>query len=99
MDVELIISGGVVVTVDKQRRCINDGGIAINNGKIVAVASSNEINKEFNAKKIIDAKNKVIIPGLIDTHAHAGHGLIKTMAMNDDWEQVCGDVYRKGSTP
>ena len=99
VDVELIISGGFVVTVDKQRRCINDGGIAINNGKIVAVASSNEINKEFNAKKIIDAKNKVIIPGLIDTHAHAGHGLIKTMATNDDWEQVCGDVYRKGSTP
>lgn len=98
LDVELIISGGVVVTVDEKRRVINDGGIAINNGKIVAIAHSKEINNQFNAKKVINAKGKVIIPGLIDTHAHAGHGLIKTMAMNDDWEQVCGDIYRKGST-
>ena len=99
MDVELIISGGVIVTVDDHRRVINDGSVVINDGRIIAVAPSIEIINKFRAKKTIDAIGKIVIPGLIDTHAHAGHGLIKTMAMNDDWEQVCGDVYRKGSTP
>ena len=99
MDVELIVSGGVVITVDKDRRVINNGSLAIKGGKIVAVGSSSEIDQKYNANRIISADGKVIIPGLIDVHAHAGHGLIKTMGLNDDWEKVCGDVYREGSTP
>lgn len=99
LDVELIISGGVVVTVDDQRRIINNGAIVINAGKIIAVAPNTETLSKFRAKTTIDATGKIAIPGLIDTHAHAGHGLIKTMAMNDDWEKVCGDVYTVGSTP
>lgn len=99
MDVELIISGGVVVTVNDQRTVINNGAIVINGDRIIAVAPTAEILSKFNAKTTIDATGKVAIPGLIDTHAHAGHGLIKTMAMNDDWEKVCGDIYKVGSTP
>ncbi|MDA9553619.1 amidohydrolase family protein [Emcibacteraceae bacterium] len=99
MDVELIISGGVIVTIDDQRRVIKDGAIVINNGQIIAVDQSTTIQNKFNAKKTINASGKVIIPGLIDTHAHAGHALIKTMGLNADWEEVCGDIYRKGSTP
>eukprot|EP00873_Tetraselmis_striata_P026308 jgi/Tetstr1/446572/TSEL_034097.t1 len=41
------------------------------------------------------------MPGLIDVHAHAGHGLIKTMGMDigNRWEEICGEVYTTGSTP
>ena len=86
MDVELIISGGVIVTIDDQRRVISDGSIVINNGQIIAVNQITTIQNKFNAKKTINACGKVIIPGLIDTHAHAGHALIKTMGLNADWE-------------
>ncbi len=99
MNVELIISGCVIVTVDDQRRIINKGAIIIDDGRIIAVGPSSETLDKFSAKKTIDATNKVAIPGLIDTHAHAGHGLVKTMAMNDDWEKICGKVYTLGSTP
>ena len=48
MDVELIISGGVIVTIDDQRRVIKDGAIVINNGQIIAVDQSTTIQNKFN---------------------------------------------------
>jgi len=51
---------------------IDNGAIAIKDGKIIAVAENRSIN-QFKGKqtKVIDLKGKVIIPGLIDTHIHA----------------------------
>ena len=41
------------------------------------------------------------MPGLIDGHAHAGHGLIKTMGggRSDLWYEACEQAYTVGSTP
>jgi cytosine/adenosine deaminase-related metal-dependent hydrolase len=41
------------------------------------------------------------LPGLIDAHAHAGHGLIKTMGggRSDLWYSACERAYTIGSTP
>ena len=49
----------------------------------------------------IDASGKVVIPGLIDVHAHAGHGLIKTMGMEQatTGKSICNAAYTSGSTP
>lgn len=48
---------------------IKDGAIAVKDGKIVFVGPTNKAH--FNAKKIIDAKNKVVMPGFVDSHTHA----------------------------
>ena len=48
---------------------IQDGAIAIKNGKIIFVGKTNKVR--FNAKKVIDAKNKVVMPGFVDCHTHA----------------------------
>jgi len=45
---------------------INKGSIAIDKGYIVEIGK----NLKFNAKKTIDAKNKVVMPGFIDPHTH-----------------------------
>lgn len=45
------------------------GGIAVNNGKIFALASDEDLP---DAKRIIDAKGNHIIPGVLDTHVHIG---------------------------
>ncbi len=41
------------------------------------------------------------MPGLVDGHAHAGHGLIKTMGggRSDLWYEACELAYTVGSTP
>ena len=48
---------------------IKDGAVAIKDGKIIFIGLSSEAN--FNAKNIINAKNKVVMPGFIDCHTHA----------------------------
>ncbi len=51
---------------------IKNGAIAIQNGKIVFIGKTNDIKKRnINAKKTIDAKNKVVMPGFVDCHTHA----------------------------
>ena len=57
--------------MDAQRRVIDDGAVAILGDSIVAVGKSAEIESKYEAPKIIDARAGIIMPGLINGHAHA----------------------------
>ena len=49
---------------------IQNGAIAILDEKIVGVGTTNEITKNFIAENIIDASEKVVMPGFVDAHTH-----------------------------
>jgi 5-methylthioadenosine/S-adenosylhomocysteine deaminase len=63
------------------------------------VGTTLEITAAYTAKNEIDASRKVIMPGLIDGHAHAGHALVKSMGVNqlDAWGDACYQIYQRGS--
>ncbi|MET0527723.1 MAG: amidohydrolase family protein, partial [Microvirga sp.] len=69
--------------------------------RIIDVGPTSEILARQSAPKTIDASRKAVIPGLIDAHAHAGHGLIKTMGADDSgaWYKACELAYTVASTP
>lgn len=96
---DIIVTGGFVVTVDPDRRVIENGAVAITGDRIEAIGTAAEIGTE--AATVIDARGKAVLPGLIDVHAHAGHGLIKTMGGGDSgaWYKACELAYTVGSTP
>ncbi|WP_416356193.1 amidohydrolase family protein [Aureimonas phyllosphaerae] len=98
---DLVVSRAYVITMDGTRRVIPDGAVAIAAGRIVAVGSRAEIEATHPGAPSLDAAGKVMMPSLIDVHAHAGHGLIKTMGMEDGdhWERICGEVYTQASPP
>ena len=98
---DILIRNGVVVTVDPKRRVIEDGAVAITGDRIVAIGPSEAVAAAHPAATVIDARHKAVIPGLIDGHAHAGHGLIKTMGggRSDLWYEACATVYTVASTP
>lgn len=50
---------------------IQNGAVAIANGKIVAVGESDALRRDFAAADEIDARGKAITPGLVDPHTHA----------------------------
>ncbi len=50
---------------------INNGAIAVENGKIISVDTTENLIKLFNAKTTINAKDKVVMPGFVDCHTHA----------------------------
>jgi cytosine/adenosine deaminase-related metal-dependent hydrolase len=43
----------------------------------VAVGPSSQLKEEYEADRIIDGSKKVVMPGLVDSYGHAGHGLIR----------------------
>jgi len=78
--VDLIIRGGTIVTMDADKRVIKNGAIAIRKHRIIAVGTVREISKKYVSKRRIYANNKVVIPGLINTHTHIPMTLFRGIA-------------------
>ena len=49
---------------------IHDGAVAIDDGKIIDVNVSAEILAKYESDNMIDALNKVVMPGFVDPHTH-----------------------------
>jgi 5-methylthioadenosine/S-adenosylhomocysteine deaminase len=77
-----------VVTMDPQRRVIEDGAIAIRGERIVAAGPRAEIEQRYQARQRLDRPNAILAPGLIDTHTHAAMSLFRGIADDlrlQDW--------------
>ena len=86
--VDLLISGGTVVTMDSGKRVIEGGAVAVRADVIVAVGARQEIESRYEAARTIDAHGKIVLPGLINSHAHAAMSLFRGLADDlslDDW--------------
>lgn len=74
MDLSLentIIKHGIVLTMDKDNRVIEDGSVVIRGDTILDVNKTGRIERKYKADRIIDARGKAIIPGLINIHLHS----------------------------
>jgi len=85
--VDLIISGGTVVTMDGSRRVIENGGVAIKGGRIVAVDNTAAIDRNYAAREVVNAAGKVVIPGLINGHTHVPMTLFRGLADDLDLQE------------
>ena len=80
--VDLVVSGGTIVTMDGQRRVVEDGAIAVNHQTIVMVGPRAEIEAKYVARQEIDARGKLVLPGLINGHTHVPMTLLR--GLKDD---------------
>ncbi len=88
--VSLLVTNGRVITMDAQRHIIEDGAVAIRGDSIVAVGPRSEISLRYTASKTIDAHGVIVLPGLINGHAHAAMSLFRGIADDlslNDWLQ------------
>ncbi|HET6853766.1 MAG TPA: amidohydrolase [Pyrinomonadaceae bacterium] len=84
---DLLVLGGTIVTMDQTRRIIEDGGIAISNGRIVAVGPRAEIERAYTSRQRVNAAGKVITPGLINGHTHVPMVLFRGLADDLDLQE------------
>lgn len=82
--VEYLIVGGTVVTMDAERRILTDGAIAVNAGRIVAIGPRAEIVRQYAAAQTVNATGQAVMPGLINGHTHIPMVLFRGIA--DDLE-------------
>lgn len=77
----LIINIGQLVTAGGSRvakhgslmadaAVIEDGAVAIADGKIVAAGNSDEIAPKYSVEKAVNAGGRVVTPGFVDPHTH-----------------------------
>ncbi len=75
--VDLLVSGGTVVTMDAQRAILEDGAVAVRGDRIVAVGLRAELERKFLPVRRINARGKLVLPGLINGHTHAPMTLLR----------------------
>src|SRR5258708_4069523 len=75
-----IWSARYVVTMDAQRRVIENGAIAISGDHIVDMGPRSAIDKAWQPKQRIDRPDAILAPGLINTHTHAPMSLFRGIA-------------------
>lgn len=76
---EYILFNAIIITVDKNRRIINNGALYVKNDTIEGIGESQTILEKYPDVESIDLHRHIILPGFIDVHAHAGHSLIYTL--------------------
>lgn len=70
---------------------ISNGAIAVKEDRIIAVGSTEElVNKYTNSSKIIDASDKVVMPGFVDPHTHP---VFKQTRENEFEMRILGKSY------
>ena len=77
-DPDLILKGGMIITMKAGQNPIQEGEIFIKNGKITGIhASETESNSGKSHAEIINARDAIIMPGLINAHTHAAMTLFR----------------------
>ncbi len=79
----LLIVNGRVITRDEAHPYVEDGAVAIEGQKIVAVDTRAKLEAAYPDAEKLDAHGGVIMPGLINCHTHIYSGLARGLAIKD----------------
>ncbi len=70
LELDILVKGGIILTMDERDSIFHPGDLWVKDGKILSIRKSSEENLPVEAKKIIDAKGCLVLPGLINSHTH-----------------------------
>lgn len=65
-----IFGNGRVITQDKNNPYLEDGAVVVQDDKIIDVGEFKDLSRKYSDAEFINAKGRVIMPGLINTHMH-----------------------------
>lgn len=81
--IDVLINNATIVTMNENRDILKKASIAIGKDRIIEIGFNEDMVVKYkDAKKIIDATDKVVFPGLINTHTHSFQSLAK--GLGDD---------------
>ncbi|PZR04938.1 MAG: N-ethylammeline chlorohydrolase [Archangium gephyra] len=76
---DLVISNATVITMNASREVLRDAEVVIQNDRIVKVGAPRK-GRKTGVRRSIDARGKVVLPGLIHSHLHACQTLCRNAA-------------------
>ncbi|KAK5788961.1 hypothetical protein VI817_009919 [Penicillium citrinum] len=75
-----IFSNATIITVNQRREIIRKGYLRVDDDRITAVGKGQYTSEAPIHTRNIDCHGKIIIPGLINTHAHLVQSLLRGLA-------------------
>ena len=80
MNIETLIHARWVIPVAPDERVLEHHALALQDGRILEILSSNEAREKYRPIKEHDLPTHALIPGLINTHTHAAMSLLRGLA-------------------
>jgi cytosine/adenosine deaminase-related metal-dependent hydrolase len=77
MQVDTLVTGATVITLDSERRVIRDGAVAIAGDTIMAVGKRADVAAQVTAREIVDGSRFVLTPGFVNGHIHVTETLFR----------------------
>jgi len=77
---DIIIDGGILLTMVDGQEPISPANILIKGDKIIDVLGPDEDIADSGHARIIDAKNAIIMPGLVNAHSHTAMTIFRGFA-------------------
>ena len=76
----ILVEDGLLITMDGRRRVIRNGSVMIEDGRIIDVGPADAIGGRYAPETKMDARGKLVLPGLVDTHIHLAQAMIRGCA-------------------
>jgi 5-methylthioadenosine/S-adenosylhomocysteine deaminase len=77
-----ILADGWLITMNDQREILESGSICIENDRIVAVGTRAQLQQKYPGAEVVDCKDRIVMPGMVNTHTHLFQTLLK--GLGDD---------------
>ena len=80
---DLLVKDALIVTCNPEHSVIDGAVMAVRDGKIALIApAQSDAANALEAKNYMSAKGKMVLPGLINMHCHAGDSLFRGLVEN-----------------
>jgi 5-methylthioadenosine/S-adenosylhomocysteine deaminase len=79
-EMDLILTGGDVLTMNESFDLFSPGAVGIKDGAIAVVGPADDVEASHTADEIVDCSDCAVIPGLINGHTHAPMTLLRGLA-------------------
>src|SRR5262245_59109753 len=76
----VVLRGGIVLSLDPKVGDFASGDVLIEDGKIRELRPNIDISAD--AAVMVDASNRILVPGFVDTHSHSYQGLLRSSLPN-----------------
>ncbi|KAF2498741.1 5-methylthioadenosine/S-adenosylhomocysteine deaminase n1 [Lophium mytilinum] len=89
---------GTIITVNKEREIILDGSILVEGSQIAAIGKTGTLKYKGGALPqnipTVSLENRIVVPGLINTHAHLAQSLLRGLAEDLDLHSwLCDAIW------
>ncbi len=91
MNSDYVVKNATIVTCDAAHTILADAAMVVNGKSISWIGSTQNIPSHFGELETLDAKGNILMPGLINMHAHCGDSLFRGLVENlplEEWLQT-----------